>query len=552
LNLELPATESGFDFGLDEPAPDLDLNLAAPVTEEPGFDFGLEESAPDLDLNLESPALEEPGFDFGLEESAPDLDLNLESPAPEEPGLDLGLESSTDALDFGLDEPTPDLDLNLETPATESGFDFGLDESAPDLDLNLAAPVTEEPGFDFGLEESAPDLDSLDLETPVTESGFGLDLEEPSPELNLDLESPAAESRLDFGLEGASDALDLGLESSMSDMDLDLESPVAESGFDLGLQEPAPSWDLEPETSGDVLGLASEPLTTEPIDFNVDQTNHLTSFEELAEELPEMNNLSALDLAFSEPSGTFSTEDLGDIAAGTAVAGLGAITANAFAFTPEPAIDDRVITEADLAPMTTESGAFASTPEPAIDDRVITEADLSPVAMDSVNTNVSADVTMPPEQLISPDTIIPPDTVLPDTVDEAIELLEERLKVDYKRRKIGDVIIRKQIETRMIQVPVRYEKLVIEQVSPEQKSLAEVDLTEGQPVNVELPDIMGQPTISGEFDSPKAANYVLSAITKTLNHRCKKVRVEIELEDDKLQQSYQDWLDRCIDILKNS
>jgi hypothetical protein len=38
---------------------------------------------------------------------------------------------------------------------------------------------------------------------------------------------------------------------------------------------------------------------------------------------------------------------------------------------------------------------------------------------------------------------------------------------------------------------------------------------------------------------------VLEAIAKTLGHRCKNVRIEVELEDERLQQAYQDWLNRC-------
>jgi len=60
--------------------------------------------------------------------------------------------------------------------------------------------------------------------------------------------------------------------------------------------------------------------------------------------------------------------------------------------------------------------------------------------------------------------------------EEIIRLLGERLVVDRGKRKIGEVIVRKEIETRMIQVPVRREKLIVEQVSPERKQLAEINL----------------------------------------------------------------------------
>ena len=39
--------------------------------------------------------------------------------------------------------------------------------------------------------------------------------------------------------------------------------------------------------------------------------------------------------------------------------------------------------------------------------------------------------------------------------DELIRLLGERLVIDRSKRKVGEVIVRKEIETRMVQVPVR-------------------------------------------------------------------------------------------------
>ncbi|MEA5607357.1 DUF2382 domain-containing protein [Nodularia spumigena UHCC 0060] len=60
--------------------------------------------------------------------------------------------------------------------------------------------------------------------------------------------------------------------------------------------------------------------------------------------------------------------------------------------------------------------------------------------------------------------------------EDIVSLIEERLIADHKQHKIGEVIVRKKIETRMVQVPVRREKLIVEQVSPENKQLAEIDL----------------------------------------------------------------------------
>jgi len=69
---------------------------------------------------------------------------------------------------------------------------------------------------------------------------------------------------------------------------------------------------------------------------------------------------------------------------------------------------------------------------------------------------------------------------------DIIRLIEERLVVDRSKRKVGEVIIRKEIETRIIQVPVRREKLIVEQVSPERKRLLEIDLGQAEIAGIEL------------------------------------------------------------------
>jgi sporulation protein YlmC with PRC-barrel domain len=135
--------------------------------------------------------------------------------------------------------------------------------------------------------------------------------------------------------------------------------------------------------------------------------------------------------------------------------------------------------------------------------------------------------------------------------EELIQLLEERLTVDYTRQKVGEVIVRKEIETRMIQVPVRREKLIVEQISPEHKQLAEIDLGEDSISDLNLQDYIPEThqisnhIISGEFDSPKTAAWLLDSIAHQMRHGCKRIRVEIELEDASQSELYQGWFDRC-------
>lgn len=140
--------------------------------------------------------------------------------------------------------------------------------------------------------------------------------------------------------------------------------------------------------------------------------------------------------------------------------------------------------------------------------------------------------------------------------EEVIRLLEERLVIGTTKRKVGEVIVRKEIETRMVQVPVRYEKLIVEQVSPEYKHLSEIELGHGEVSGLDVTEVVreeSQPiasrdnrlTVSGEFPSPKAASHLLDAIAMQRRHGCKKVRIEIVLENDEHLKTYQEWFDRC-------
>ena len=142
--------------------------------------------------------------------------------------------------------------------------------------------------------------------------------------------------------------------------------------------------------------------------------------------------------------------------------------------------------------------------------------------------------------------------------EEIVRLLEERLVVNRSKRKVGEVVVRKEIETRIVEVPIQREKLIIEQVGTETKKLAEIDLGQGEVTGVELtkvpsyniPDPKGESsdqryTVIGEFVSPKAASNLLDAIALQKNHGCAKVRVELMVENPELQETYQKMFDRC-------
>jgi hypothetical protein len=146
-------------------------------------------------------------------------------------------------------------------------------------------------------------------------------------------------------------------------------------------------------------------------------------------------------------------------------------------------------------------------------------------------------------------------TISEHTNDEekVICLLEEQLVVDNNKQKIGEVIVRKVIETKMVQVPVRREKLIVEQITPDHQQLAEIDLTGGEITGVELreseraeftSEVSGL-TVSGCFISPKIASLLLNAIALERNHGCEQVLVSISVDNEEHQKKYQEWFDRC-------
>ncbi|MGG6295504.1 PRC-barrel domain-containing protein [Leptolyngbya sp. AN02str] len=140
--------------------------------------------------------------------------------------------------------------------------------------------------------------------------------------------------------------------------------------------------------------------------------------------------------------------------------------------------------------------------------------------------------------------------------EQTIQLLEERVVSDRQRRKVGEVVIRKAIETRMVEVPIRREVLIVEQVSPDRHNLATIDLgLEAQSSDRDrlfqtnasdsLMSTTGQPdqTLQNIQYVPITAAQKLidSVISKP---ETQSTRVALIFEEDSVQQAYEQWLQR--------
>jgi Domain of unknown function (DUF2382) len=127
--------------------------------------------------------------------------------------------------------------------------------------------------------------------------------------------------------------------------------------------------------------------------------------------------------------------------------------------------------------------------------------------------------------------------------EQIISLLEERLVVDRRKRKVSEVVFRKEIETRIVEVPIRREKLIVEQVSPEYKQLAIIDLGHASAENnvLEVTDNPFPKTVGGEFTSVRAAIQFLETIADQAAPLCR-LHISVSSEDAGLQAIYKEWL----------
>lgn len=538
--LEMPLDDFGFsdtptaddDFA---PLPDLNLNLGE----------GFVETDSDLSWaeEVETDGLFELNLDDSFNQPQAEANSELESELAEElADLDLSVIEATD-LEFDSDLEF-ETDLNLEPKAIAPlPLDFSLDEDLLDS-VEPSAPI------------SAPIIDSSVSEIPTS----------------------FVEVPIDAIAVSGSDNLALELNTAF-DVDLSLEDELGSAGFAIAeasdLSEFTPGSgrvELEPETITSLTDLefTDAPLDNlPPDDLPTDDLTEMFGsvadlsfveegeFEDLSDLRSESVRDIALDSLFANPVDNlesasdefnFSTPTMGfiDPAAGMAaasgiLAGLAGLTTAGRSPTPQALPIEEI--PVDIAGFSDLSGVSAqadlSLDAPAFSISDASESDVSESGIPESDISEAAPIPL----------LIPPNSEpILASLDDMVPLLEERLQVEYERRKVGEVIIRKKIETRMVQVPVRYEVLVIEQVSPAQKTLAEVDLSQGTFSEAEMPALAGKPTVSGEFKSAKTASAVIDAIAKTLRHQCKSIRIEIELDDSSLTQSYQDWLDRCSDL----
>jgi hypothetical protein len=126
--------------------------------------------------------------------------------------------------------------------------------------------------------------------------------------------------------------------------------------------------------------------------------------------------------------------------------------------------------------------------------------------------------------------------------EEVIPLLEERLVVDFHKRKVGEVVVRKEVETCIVEVPVRRERLIVEQVSPNYEQLAVVDLGSSYAEKINPSDGRLSPLMQARFISINAAIEFLQSIADQPTLGSPAAPISLILTNQNLQSAYQEWL----------
>ena len=127
-----------------------------------------------------------------------------------------------------------------------------------------------------------------------------------------------------------------------------------------------------------------------------------------------------------------------------------------------------------------------------------------------------------------------------------ISLLEEKLVVNRQKRKLGEVVVRKEVETQTIHIPIRREKLIVEKVGVTTERLTEVSLAEEQVNGVKFGELNNAKNIyqaQSNFVSLQQLKDLLARIPDRSNTENIKLRLEIITDNSQSQQAYQNICD---------
>lgn len=123
-----------------------------------------------------------------------------------------------------------------------------------------------------------------------------------------------------------------------------------------------------------------------------------------------------------------------------------------------------------------------------------------------------------------------------------IPLLSEKLTINRRKYKVGEVIVRKQVETKMVQVPMRRERLIVERIGKHPEQLAEVVINQEKVNGFEFDQLENDTSLHitrSNFLSVETAKELLEAIAHLSASGNAKVCLEFVTSSGEEQVNYQ-------------
>jgi stress response protein YsnF len=123
-----------------------------------------------------------------------------------------------------------------------------------------------------------------------------------------------------------------------------------------------------------------------------------------------------------------------------------------------------------------------------------------------------------------------------------IPLLEEKIKINRRKQKTGEVIVRKEIETKIVQIPISREKLIVERIGKQPEQLAEIIINEEKVNGFEFGQINANNHLhitKSHFLTVKTAQQLLEALAHLSTSDNARIRLEIVTNCSKEQIKHQ-------------
>lgn len=138
----------------------------------------------------------------------------------------------------------------------------------------------------------------------------------------------------------------------------------------------------------------------------------------------------------------------------------------------------------------------------------------------------------------------------PDSDDFQIALLEEKLQVTRQKQKLGEIVVRKEVETKTVQIPIRREKLIVEKVGENSKNsvpLAETVLGSEKVCGFTYEELQNDDRVNlshSHYLDLATAQKLLQELASLPESAQAKIRIEIATNSDRNLTAYQEICDR--------